>query len=156
ESVQGSGPGGRISEDDVKLAARNRPAPAAPSSEVPTAAAPTPAAVLGVSAGFRELPDFTRWGPVSREKLSRLRRTVSRNMSQSWTEIPHVRLQHHADITAMEDLRQQFKERAREAGGNLTISVMILKVVASALRAHPKVNSSYDIEAQELVLKDYI
>ena len=149
DSVEGSGPGGRITEDDVKLAARNRPAPAAP-------AAPTAGAVHGLAAEFRELPDFTRWGTVSRTKLSRLRRTVSRNMAQSWTEIPHVHLQHHADITAMEELRQQFKERAKAAGGNLTISVMILKVVASALRAHPNVNASYDVEAQELILKDYI
>jgi pyruvate dehydrogenase E2 component (dihydrolipoamide acetyltransferase) len=150
DSIEGSGPGGRISEDDVKLAARNRPAPAsAPAAAVASAA-------TGAAAEFRELPDFTRWGPVSREKLSRLRRTVSRNMAQAWTEIPHVHLQHHADITAMEELRQQFKPRAEAAGGNLTISVMMLKVVASALRAHPKVNSSYDIEAQELILKDYI
>jgi len=147
DSVEGTGPGGRITEDDVKLAARNRPATAAPAAAV---------VATGAAAEFRELPDFTRWGPVSREKLSRLRRTVSRNMAQAWTEIPHVHLQHHADITAMEELRQQFKERAKAAGGNLTISVMMLKVVASALRAHPKVNSSYDIEAQELILKDYI
>ncbi len=148
DGVEGSGPGGRITEDDVKLAARNRPAPA----PAPTATSP----VTGVAAEFRELPDFTRWGPVSREKLSRLRRTVSRNMAQAWTEIPHVHLQHHADITAMEELRQQFKDRAKASGGNLTISVMMLKVVASALRAHPRVNSSYDLEAQELILKDYI
>jgi pyruvate dehydrogenase E2 component (dihydrolipoamide acetyltransferase) len=77
-------------------------------------------------------------------------------MAQSWTEIPHVHLYHHADITAMEDLRQQYKERARRAGGNLTISVMMLKVVASALSAHPRVNASYDHESQELILKDYV
>jgi pyruvate dehydrogenase E2 component (dihydrolipoamide acetyltransferase) len=77
-------------------------------------------------------------------------------MGQSWAEIPHVHLQHHADITAMEELRRQYKERARAAGGNLTISVMMLKIVASALRAHPRVNASYDAETQELILKDYI
>ena len=151
EAIEGSGPGGRISEDDVKRAARNRPAQttAAP-------AAPATGILHGLDAEFRELPDFEQWGPVTREKLSRLRRTVARNMTQAWTEIPHVHLQHHADITAMEDLRQQFKERARAAGGNLTISVMMLKVVASALRAHPRVNASYDVEAQELILKDYV
>jgi pyruvate dehydrogenase E2 component (dihydrolipoamide acetyltransferase) len=77
-------------------------------------------------------------------------------MAQSWGEIPHVHLQHHADITAMEELRQEYKERARAAGGNLTISVMMLKVVASALRAHPRVNASYDPQAQELIIKDYV
>ncbi|MGE3960137.1 MAG: dihydrolipoamide acetyltransferase family protein [Dehalococcoidia bacterium] len=151
DGVEGSGPGGRISEDDVKRASRNRPEPA-PAQP----AQPSGGVLAGLGAEFRELPDFSQWGPVTREKLTRLRRTVSRNMTQAWTEIPHVHLQHHADITAMEDLRQQFKERARAAGGNLTISVMMLKVVASALRAHPRVNASYDLEAQELILKDYV
>jgi pyruvate dehydrogenase E2 component (dihydrolipoamide acetyltransferase) len=146
-TIDGSGPAGRITEDDVKRASRDRPA--RPSAE------PTPAAGPAGLA-FRPLPDFEQWGPVRREPMSRLRRTVSRNMAQSWTEIPHVHLHHHADITAMEDLRRKFKERATSAGGNLTISVMMLKVVASALRAHPNVNSSYDHEAEELILKDYV
>jgi len=146
--VEGSGPGGRITEGDVKRAARQRAAP-------PGAPSAPPGALRAVS-DFRPLPDFAQWGPVKREPLSRLRRTVARNMAQSWTEIPHVHLYHHADITAMEELRQEYRERAKSAGGNLTISVMMLKVVASALRAHPNVNSSYDPEAQELILKDYV
>jgi pyruvate dehydrogenase E2 component (dihydrolipoamide acetyltransferase) len=144
-AIEGSGPGARITEDDVKRASRERPA-----------SAPASARDSRVSAEARPLPDFTQWGRVTREPLSRLRRTVSRNMGQSWGEIPHVHLQHHADITAMEELRQQYKERARAAGGNLTISVMILKVVASALRSHPRVNASYDPETQELILKEYV
>ena len=146
-AVAGSGPGGRITDDDVKRASRERPAPAsaAPASD-------------GHHPAFepRHLPDFSQWGKVTREPLTRLRRTVSRNMGQSWAEIPHVHLQHHADITAMEELRQQYKDRAAKAGGNLTISVMMVKIVASALRAFPRVNSSYDPETQELVLKDYV
>jgi pyruvate dehydrogenase E2 component (dihydrolipoamide acetyltransferase) len=143
--IEGSGPGGRVTEEDVKRASRDRtpaPLPAAPDA--------------GPRAEARPLPDFTQWGKVTREPLSRLRRTVSRNMAQSWEEIPHVHLHHHADITAMEELRQQYKERARRGGGNLTISVMLVKVVASALRAHPKVNASYDHATQELILKDYV
>jgi pyruvate dehydrogenase E2 component (dihydrolipoamide acetyltransferase) len=147
-TISGSGPGGRITEDDIKRAARERRA------EAP-AAEPSPDGHRA-AAEFRPLPDFSQWGPVRREPVSRLRRTVARNMAQSWTEIPHVHLQHHADITAMEELRQRYKERARKAGGNLTISVMMVKVVASALRAHPRVNASYDHETQELILKDYV
>jgi len=147
-SVEGSGPAGRITEDDVKRASRERPAPASAALD----------AAEATRSGFapRQLPDFSQWAQVKREPLSRLRRTVSRNMARSWTEIPHVHLQDHADITAMEELRQQYKERAKSAGGNLTISVMMLKIVASALRAHPRVNASYDAEAHELVLKDYV
>jgi pyruvate dehydrogenase E2 component (dihydrolipoamide acetyltransferase) len=147
-SLTGSGPGGRITEEDVKRASRERkplPSPAAPSADGHPS-----------GAEFRHLPDFSQWGPIHREPVSRLRRTVARNMAQSWTEIPHVHLQYHADITAMEDLRQRFKERAREAGGTLTISVMMIKVVAAALRAHPRVNASYDHDTQELILKDYV
>jgi pyruvate dehydrogenase E2 component (dihydrolipoamide acetyltransferase) len=153
-AVAGSGPGGRVTEDDIKRAARDRAAQ--PAASTASSSAPAEAPATGQASGFRELPDFSQWGEVRREKLTRLRRTVSRNMAQSWTEIPHVHLYHHADITAMEELRQAYKERAREAGGTLTISVMLLKIVASALRAHPRVNASYDVEAQELVLKDYV
>lgn len=143
--IVGSGPGGRVSEEDVKHAARAR------------AAAPAPASLsAGASSGSRGLPEFSQWGPISREPLTRLRRTIARNMAQSWREIPHVHLHHQADITAMEALRQEHKDRARVAGGNLTISVMILQVVAAALRAHPRVNASYDEDAQELIIKDYV
>ena len=147
-AIRGSGPGGRITDDDVKRASRDRSAspPAAPPSPDGSRQAPK----------VRPLPEFSQWGPVTREPMSRLRRTVARNMAQSWTDIPHVHLQHQADITSMEELRQQYKERAKKAGGNLTISVMMLKVVASALRAFPRVNSSYDAEAQELIIKDYV
>jgi pyruvate dehydrogenase E2 component (dihydrolipoamide acetyltransferase) len=146
-AIEGSGPGGRVTEEDVKRASRDRTPPRSSAASAP---GPRDAAEA------RPLPDFTQWGKVRREPLSRLRRTVSRNMAQSWEEIPHVHLQHHADITAMEELRQQYKERARRAGGNLTISVMMVKIVASALRAHPRVNSSYDHATQELILKDYV
>ena len=144
--VGGSGPGGRITEDDVKRASRDRQ---------PTVVV-QPGGDGAHAATARQLPDFSQWGKVTREPLSRLRRTVSRNMAQSWNEIPHVHLQESADITAMEDLRQKYKERAKAAGGNLTISVMMLKVVASALKAHPRVNASYDHATEELILKEYV
>lgn len=143
-AIAGTGPAGRITEDDVKRASRDRPPVVIQQGGPPG------------SEEFRALPDFSQWGAITRESVSRLRRTVARNMAQSWTEIPHVHLQHHADITAMEELRQKYKERARKAGGNLTISVMMVKIVASALRAFPRFNASYDPENQELILKDYV
>ncbi len=149
-SVTGTGPGARITDDDVKRAARERVVTPAP------APASTGGDEVHRSAEGRPLPDFTQWGEVTREPLSRLRRTVARNMVQSWTEIPHVHLYDRADITAMEEVRQQFKARATAAGGTLTISVMMLKVIAAALRAHPRLNASLDTHANELVLKDYV
>ena len=140
-AVRGSGPGGRISEDDVKRAARESPAIAA-------AAQPRHGPI--------ELPDFAEFGPVERVPLSRLRRTIKRNMSLSWSEIPHVTLHHQADITDLEAVRLQYRDRAEDMGGKLTVTAMLLKIVASALKAHPHVNSSLDAEADALILKGYI
>ncbi len=149
--VRGGGPGGRISEDDVKAVARR--------SAIERASQPR-AAEGAVSraplAEPRALPDFTQFGAVRREPMSRLRRTVARNMTQSWTTIPHVTLDCSADVTEMETLRQRFKETAQKAGGNLTISVFILKILAGALKAHPLLASSVDMEAQEIVHKDFV
>ena len=147
-SVAGSGPGGRISEEDVKTASRwtqrafREPKPPATPHESPRAPAP--------------LPDFAEFGPIERIPLSRLRRTIKRNMSVSWHEVPHVTLFHSADITDLEDLRRQYRSRAEDAGGRLTITAIMLKIVAVALKAHPHVNSSLDAESDELILKRYM
>lgn len=142
QSVAGSGPGGRISEDDVKRHARSRAvAPAAAAAAEP---APAP------------LPDFAEFGPIEREPLTRLRRTIKRNMAAAWREIPHVTLQHSADITELDSVRYQYRERAEQAGGKLTVTAIMLKVVAAALRAHPRVNSSLDAADDALILKRYV
>ncbi len=143
QAVPGSGPGGRISEDDVKRHARNRSI-APPAA---TAAAAEPAAPL---------PDFAEFGPIEREPLSRLRRTIKRNMAASWREIPHVTLHHTADITDLDSVRRQYRERAEQAGGKLTVTAIMLKIVAAALRAHPRANSSLDAANNELILKRYV
>ena len=77
-------------------------------------------------------------------------------MSLSWSEIPHVTLHHSADITDLETVRRQYRDRAEDAGGKLTVTAMLLKIAASALKAHPRVNSSLDAEADELILKGYV
>ncbi len=138
--VAGSGPGGRISIDDVKAHARSRPATvsAAPGELI---AAP--------------LPDFGKYGPVTRERMNRVRRATATNIAQSWSSIPHVTLFNEADITAAEAMRQREKDRVRTKGGSLTITPILMKVVASALKAHPKLNASADFAANEMVLKDY-
>ncbi len=153
--VVGSGPGGRISEDDVKAHARALVASgrAAPPSAAPAAATEGAFPTLYDP---RPLPDFEQFGPIRRERLSRLRRTVARNMTQAWLEMPHVTLQRTADITDMEAMRQQYKQEAREAGGNLTISVFVLKILAGALKAHPLLATSFDTETNELIYKDYV
>ena len=143
-AVAGSGPAGRISSDDVKRHARESGAPPAP--RTPEAAAAPEATPL---------PDFSRFGPVNREPITRFRRTVARNMSAAWAEIPHVTLHHTADVTELEQVRRRYRDRAREARGNLTLSVVLLKIVAAALKAHPRMNASIDTASNELVLKRY-
>ena len=141
-TVRGSGPGGRIDQGDVKRHARETP------SQVPaqghSALSPGP------------LPDFSEFGTVERVAMSRLRRTIKRNMSVSWHEVPHVTLFHTADVTELEQVRRDYRERAEEAGGRLTITAILLKITAAALKAHPHVNSSIDAENDELVLKNYV
>ena len=147
--IVGTGLHGRITEDDVKRHAREQ-------TSRPIIVQMAPNEMGHAEAEKTPLPDFAQWGEVTREPLTRLRRTVVRNMAQSWSEIPHVHLYHHADITALEEMRQQWKGRAQAAGGNLTISVMLLKIVAAALKAHPRINASLDLETNELILKKYI
>ena len=142
QSVVGSGPGGRISEDDVKRHARSRAV--APLAAVAAEPAPAP------------LPDFAEFGPIEREPLTRLRRTIKRNMAAAWREIPHVTLHHTADITDLDSVRYQYRDRAEQAGGKLTVTAIMLKIVAAALRAHPRVNSSLDAANDALILKRYV
>ena len=141
-TVRGSGPGGRIALDDVKRHSRDTPTQAPVADH--TALSPGP------------LPDFSEFGSVERVPMSRLRRTIKRNMAASWHEIPHVTLFHTADVTELEQVRRDYRERAEEAGGRLTITAILLKITAAALKAHPHVNSSIDAENDELVLKSYV
>ncbi|MEE2875645.1 MAG: dihydrolipoamide acetyltransferase family protein [Chloroflexota bacterium] len=138
--VAGSGDSGRVTEDDIKLIVRARSLNQdfQPSNEP------------------RKLPDFSIFGDVTRVPMSRLRRTISRNMSLSWTTIPHVTLQHSIDITEMENIRQKYKTQAKDAGGQLTITVFMLKIVAAALKANPLINSSVDLENEEIIYKNYV
>ncbi|MCY3957679.1 MAG: dihydrolipoamide acetyltransferase family protein [Chloroflexi bacterium] len=138
--VPGSGPAGRISIDDVKAHARARPST-------------QPAASVGLTAA--PLPDFSKFGATRRERMSRVRRATATNIAQSWSSIPHVTLFNDADITSVEAMRQREKDRVRSAGGSLTITPILMKVVAAALKAHPKMNASADFTANEMVLKDY-
>jgi len=144
--VQGSGPGGRISEDDVKNYARTAVTGAA-GSTAPAGAAPAQAAI--------RLPDFSKWGAVERQPLSNVRRATAEHMHRSWSTIPHVTQFDQADITDLEELRKKFGKRAEAAGGKLTVTAIALKIVAAALKKFPQFNASLDMGAQEIVYKQY-
>jgi pyruvate dehydrogenase E2 component (dihydrolipoamide acetyltransferase) len=144
-SVKGTGPGGRISDDDVKLHAKNALTAA-------TAAAQSP------HAGFiePELPDFSKWGKTERVSMRGVRRKTAEHLRQAWNTIPHVTQQDRSDITELEQLRARFAPRAEEAGGKMTVTAIALKVCASALKVFPQFNASIDMGKEEIIYKQYI
>ena len=144
-SVQGSGPGGRISEDDVKLHAKNAIAAAALAAQSPRASFVEP-----------ELPDFSKWGKTERVSMRGVRRKTAEHLRQAWNTIPHVTQQDRADITELEQLRARFAPRAEEAGGKMTVTAIALKVCASALKVFPQFNASIDMGKEEIIYKQYI
>ncbi|GAB4556805.1 MAG: 2-oxo acid dehydrogenase subunit E2 [Geothermobacteraceae bacterium] len=145
--VQGSGPGGRISADDVRAFVRA-------TMQRVTGGGVTPAEFPGLHAQ-RPLPDFSRFGTVRREKLSRIRQVTADTMSYSWATVPMVTQYDRADITALEEFRQQHNGKL-PAGEQLTLTTILAKVCAAALRRYPHFNSSLDLAAGELVLKEYV
>ncbi len=141
--VKGSGPGGRISEDDVKACAKSR-----------LAAAATPTAASHVAEPM--LPDFSKWGKIERVPIRGVRRRTAEHVWEAWNTIPHVTQQDHADITELEQLRARFAPRAEEAGGKMTVTAIALKVCASALKVFPQFNASIDMTQEEIIYKQYI
>ncbi|RPJ59586.1 MAG: branched-chain alpha-keto acid dehydrogenase subunit E2 [Acidobacteria bacterium] len=139
--VKGTGPSGRISIDDVKNAARSRVS----AQQAAAPSIPSPG-----------LPDFTRWGEIHREPFTNIRRATARQMAAAWSTIPQVTQFDKADITELEEMRQRYAEKAQKAGGKLTVTAILMKVVASALRVFPKFNASLDMEKGEIVYKQYI
>jgi pyruvate dehydrogenase E2 component (dihydrolipoamide acetyltransferase) len=146
--VQGTGPAARITEEDVKEHARRILA------SVPLgAAAPKPAA--GAPASM-PLPDFTKWGEVERQPMSNVRRTTSMRLSHAWDVVPHVTQFDKADITGMEELRRKYREQVRQAGGDLTVTSMLVKVLAVGVKQFPQFNSSLDAENDQIIFKKYV
>ena len=144
--VAGSGPGGRVSIDDVKTHARLMRSEAAPAEAPARGPAPTPSA----------LPDLSQFGEVERERMSGVRRTTARTLSQSWAQSPHVMLQRKADVTELEAIRRANRERVAAAGGQLTMMPILMKVVAGALREFPRLNASIDAASEEIVYRRYV
>ncbi len=100
--------------------------------------------------------DFSQWGTVTKKPLSGLRRAIAKQMSSSWNTIPHVTQFDDADVTVISQLRKKYAAEYEKKGANLTLTAIILKAVTVALKKHPVLNSSIDLEKDELILKEYI
>ena len=148
--VRGSESGGRINMADLRayvrklqdLAVQN-PAPAASVAVPSSASRPT------------EPIDFAKWGPIRREKMSPLRRTVSRRMVESWTTIPKINQFADADITALLALRKKHSPVYEKRDTHLTLTSFLLFILGRALKKHPRANASLDEASLEIVYKDY-
>ena len=145
--VKGTGPGGRISEDDVKICAKALLAAAATATQAPP---------LAGHFAQPHLPDFAKWGKVERVSMRGIRRKTAEHLAEAWNTIPHVTQHDRADITELEQLRARFAPKAEEAGGKMTVTAIALKVCSAALKVFPQFNASIDIEKEEIVYKQYI
>jgi len=157
KAVRGTGPGGRVLDEDVRAAASGPRGAAAPATTAARAATPAgparPLAAVGAEAP--PLPRFEQWGPVERAPLSHLRRTIAERMTLSATLIPHVTHFDRADITDLDAIITRNLEAARARGVTLTLTSFLLKAAALALLRHPTFNASLDPGAGEMVLKRY-
>ena len=164
--VTPSGPGGRVTPEDVHRFAEQGAAPAAaPPEHVParqvadeTAFAEF-AAHASATIPFLELeplPDFSADGPVDIQKLRSIRRKVARKMVTSMTLIPHVAHMDEADVTDLDAFRRKEKKRrSGSAGGNLTLLSFVMKAVTAGLRAAPSFNASLDPFREEIIYKKF-
>jgi pyruvate dehydrogenase E2 component (dihydrolipoamide acetyltransferase) len=88
--------------------------------------------------------------------MSAVRRKTAEHLALAWGTIPHVTQHDLADVTALEELRKKYAKEAEEAGGNLTVTAIAVKVAAAALRVFPQFNASIDMETEEIILKKYV
>jgi pyruvate dehydrogenase E2 component (dihydrolipoamide acetyltransferase) len=146
QDVKGTGPAGRISEDDVKAHSKRLLTSA-------TAAAQAPRTTHFIQP---ELPDFAKWGKIERVSMRGVRRKTAEHLWEAWHTVPHVTQNDRADITELEQLRARFAPKAEEAGGKMTVTAIALKVCASALRIFPQFNASIDLAREEIVYKQYV
>lgn len=147
--VKGTGSGGRIQREDVFAAIRDHNIADGMTDE-PTALQPAKPNTDEASA------TEDAWGKVNREPISRLRATVAKKMQESKSTIPHVTHFDRADVTELETFRRERKADLEEAGVKLTMMPFLLRAVVECLRKHPKVNATLDLDAGEILFKQYI
>jgi pyruvate dehydrogenase E2 component (dihydrolipoamide acetyltransferase) len=140
--VRPSGAGGRITAEDVRAHVRE-------TNEQVAATMPRGVTPPGS-------PDTDEYGGVRLEKMSRLRQTIARNMVESYTTIPQLTNFDDADVTELEDMREQSRDDYADRGIKLTSLPFLIKAVASALKRHPLLNSSVDMDEHQIIYKEYV
>ncbi len=141
--VKGTGPADRVIEDDVKAYAKK------------LLQSGRPAGATAMADDF-ELPDFSKYGEIKREKMDTIRKITARAMAGSWQNVPHVFQFDKADVTELEKFRKDYSKYVEKQGAKLTVTAILLKLTAVALRKFPKFNASVDMKNEEIIYKDYV
>ena len=162
DAIRGTGPGGRVLRADVEAAVSGGPtatttAPASMAERSPSTPQPAiAAAALPVHVPEIEgIPGKDNWGPIKRQRLSQIRKTIANQMVRSASNIPHVTQTEEADVTELEIIRKELRGEDG-SGPRVTMMSFILKTLAHCLRLHPSFNAEYDSENEEIVYKEYV
>lgn len=139
--VHGTGPGNRISIEDVQAYVRGR-------LEQQVAGG-------GGAVAAPRLPDFTQWGEVERQPMNKIAKTSAEHLSLSWRVSPHVTQHELADVTELEEARKRYSANRREDQPKITMTALVMKAAVIALKEFPHFNASYDAQSQEVILKRY-
>lgn len=138
--ISGSGPKHRILKEDVQ-------------NYVKTALSQSSSG--GINLGKMPEIDFSKYGPVEKVILSKIKKLTGVNVHRSWINIPHVTQFDSADITDLEEFRKSQKHLAEEKAVKLTPLVFIMKAVVAALKEYPPFNSSLDATGENIIIKKY-
>ncbi|WP_066966667.1 dihydrolipoyllysine-residue acetyltransferase [Microbulbifer sp. Q7] len=146
--VKPSGPRGRVTKDDLHAYIKEQVKKAESGA----------ASGVGGSIGIAPMPeiDFSQFGPVTTEPMSKIHKLTAANMSRNWLNVPHVTQFDDADITELEDFRKAMKAEAEKRGVKLTPVPFLLKAAAAALREVPSFNVSLHNDGEHIVKKDYV
>lgn len=146
--VKGTGPKGRISQEDVQAFVK---------SVMTGASAPASQSTGGSLGGLNLLPwpkvDFSKFGETERQPLSRIKKLSAANLARNWVMIPAVTYHEDADITDLEAFRVQTNKENEKQGSKITMLAFLIKASVAALRKYPEFNASLD--GDDLVLKKY-
>ncbi len=139
--VPGSGEGGRISMDDVKAYVKK--------------IMEGKGGDVGVGIKKEALPDFTKYGKVERVAMSKIREKTATHLSYAWAVTPHVTQFDKADITQFEKSRKELITEVEKEGGKLTVTAILIKIIAEGLEKFPQFNTSIDMDNREVIYKKY-
>lgn len=140
--VPGTGPGGRITMDDVKAYSKKLHESRAEGGFAPGIKAET-------------LPDFSKFGEIRKVEMNNIRKKTAEHLGYAWATIPHVTQFDKADITNLEKTRKELSKIVEKSGAKLTVTGILVKVIVEALKKFPQFNSSIDMEKKEIIYKNY-